>query len=659
VKKTLSILLKVIGGTVGLLLVLLLLAAVLLNTQSVQNKILRVATERLEEKLQTRVKIDDVSVNVFTQEINLKGLEVEDQQQRKMLELDLLSVSLNLRELMARKVTVSKADIEGVRAKLLKPKDGTANYQFVIDAFKKDKSAKKDSVQQDTVGKKKDPMTLDVHHFRLAKVEVLYNDNKVSLDEVTFDKGWLRKASGQLKGLQGQWEMVTKKGPQTAKFRLGNIHYAEKGDKHDVTVGDLHFAIDNHKPRKNAKKPKRGFFDVGHLDVTANMKMTIDYLAKDSVHAQMTEFVARDSVTGFNVKDFRFFVGATKKRAILRDITVQQESTVLKFDSASIVLPSKKEGRKFSFQTSVIKGKAQLKDISRPFAPVLKNFKMPLELSVVFSGTDTTLVFKDIDVHTPDKRLTIVANGGIQHLKKKEALDILFNVKKMTARGKVTQEIINQFTGKKLMMKQLEGLGDITYTGTVHIPYRREEFKGVIGTAAGKLDFFFAHNDDTHYVTGKVDTKNFQLGKVLSMKDIGNVGVNATFKVDIDKKRTALVRKKNGGGKAPIGDVKATVYEASYKGVKVKNLLVDIKSNGVLVEGNVSQQNKGLDWACDFSFTDMDKMSDLKVKPKMKLKLGNLFKKKDSGEKESKKNESGEKKESFFKRLFKKKKSQD
>jgi hypothetical protein len=86
---------------------------------------------------------------------------------------------------------------------------------------------------------------------------------------------------------------------------------------------------------------------------------------------------------------------------------------------------------------------------------------------------------------------------------------------------------------------------------------------------------------------------------------------------------------------------------------------VDIKSNGVLVEGNVSQQNKGLDWACDFSFTDMDKMSDLKVKPKMKLKLGNLFKKKDSGEKESKKNESGEKKESFFKRLFKKKKSKD
>jgi hypothetical protein len=55
----------------------------------------------------------------------------------------------------------------------------------------------------------------------------------------------------------------------------------------------------------------------------------------------------------------------------------------------------------------------------------------------------------------------------------------------------------------------------------------------------------------------------------------------------------------------------------------------------------------------------MDKMSDLKVKPKMKLKLGNLFKKKDSGEKESKKNESGEKKESFFKRLFKKKKSKD
>ena len=401
-----------------------------------------------------------------------------------------------------------------------------------------------------------------------------------------------------------------------------------------MEVGGLHFALDNHLPRKNTGKPNRGWFDVGHLDVTANLQLTINHIDKDSVNATLTKFVAKDSLTGFNVKDLHFTVGATKELAHLRNIVVQQENTVLQFDSATVVLPSKKEGRRFSFQTSLIKGKTLLKDISRPFAPVLKDFKMPLELSVLFSGTDTTLVFKDIDVHTPDKRLKIDAVGGIEHLNKKEDLDIHFHVNKMTAKGTVKQEIINQFPVKKMLMKQLEALGDISYVGDVHIPYRREEFKGVLGTAVGSLTFNFAINENTKYVEGQAETKSFQLGKVLKMKDIGAVGLKGNFKIDIDKGRTAQMRKQYGG-KLPIGKVNATVYEASYKGVKVKNLLVDIQSSGAQVNGDISQSNKGLDWACNFSFTDIDKPSNFKIKPKVKVKFKDLFKKK-SKEKSSK-----------------------
>ena len=98
----------------------------------------------------------------------------------------------------------------------------------------------------------------------------------------------------------------------------------------------------------------------------------------------------------------------------------------------------------------------------------------------------------------------------------------------------------------------------------------------------------------------------------------------------------------------PFGDVKSTIYEASYKKIKVKNLLVDIKSMGGYVEGSISQQNKGLDWACDFSFTDIDKMSNIKIKPKMKVKVfDNWFKKKpkdDAKDKKSKDKKSKDKK---------------
>jgi len=659
VNRIVSLTLKIIGGTVGGILLLFVIAAILLNTQIVQNKLLSVATQRLEEKLQTRVKIDEASVGVFTQEINLKGLEVDDQQQQKMLDLERLSVHLDLWALLSKKLVITKADVEGMNANLYQTEDSVANYQFILDAFKSDKP--KQEKPKEEAEKKKEPFTLDIHHAKLAKINVQFNENMVKLDELSYDNGWIGNPSGTLKGLEGKWEFQTKKGPQTAIFNLGSIQFNEDEGVYGLEIGTLHFVLDNHKPRKNTGKPHRGWFDVGHFDVTANLKLEIDYLSKDSVHAALTNFVAQDKQTGFNVKDLHFTAGVTKQKAMLKDIVVQQESTILKFDSASIVLPSKKEGRKFSFQTSLIKGKTQLKDISRPFAPVLRNFTMPLELSVLFSGTDSTLAFRNIEVHTPDQRLKINAIGDISGLRKKEDLKVHFHVNKMTAKGKVKQEIINQFKGKKMMTKQLDALGDLTLTGNIYVFYRHEAFDGNVKSAVGGLRFNFAIDENTKYLTGNAETKSLHLGQVLDMKDLGNVGFNGNFKVDIHKKRTARMRQQTGG-KLPFGEVNATVYEASYKKIKVKDLLVDIKSKGGLVEGSVSQQNKGLDWACDFSFTDIDKIEHIKVKPKVKVKFKDIFKKKDKKEKTSEdqkqvQDEEPKKKSGGFKlkNLFKKK----
>ena len=324
------------------------------------------------------------------------------------------------------------------------------------------------------------------------------------------------------------------------------------------------------------------------------------------------------------MKTLKFRAGINKQAAYLREITLQQENTVLNFDSATIVLPSKKEGRKFAFQTSRMTGTTILKDISRPFAPVLKNFTMPLELSLLFSGTDTTLVFKDVEVHSQDQRLTIHADGGITHLNVPQDLAVRFHVKDMLAKGDIKEEIISMFAGKKLMMKQLKNLGDLRYTGDFAILWKREEFQGNVGTAAGSLNFNFAIDENDKYITGSANTGRIHLGKVLEMKDVGDVALNANFKIDIHKERTAQMRKKYGG-KMPIGNVNAVVREASYKGVKIKNLNVAIQSNGGQIEGDINQENKGLDWACDFSISDIDKMSTLKVKPKVKVKMKEII----------------------------------
>ena len=613
--------LKIFGILAAVFVVILLGAALIFNSSSVQKKVLDNSTEMLAERLQTKVKIDSVSINLLTFDANLFGVDIEDQEHRKMLQVECLSVNLDVWGFFKGQVDITSAKLDGVKARLYKPKDGEANYQFVLDAFKSDKPKK---AKKEEEGKEKKKLALNVSNAEVSRIDVVFNEDTFALGNLSYVKRWSGSEEGFIRQLRGKIDYVTKKGPQTARLDVGEIAVLGKDDRREVKIDGLHFIIDNHLPRKNADKPKRGFFDAGHLDIHANMELMVNHLGKDTANISMTKFVAVDTITGFNVKTLKFRAGINKQAAYLREITLQQENTVLNFDSATIVLPSKKEGRKFAFQTSRMTGTTILKDISRPFAPVLKNFTMPLDLSLLFSGTDTTLVFKDVEVNSQDKRLTIHADGGITHLNVPQDLAVRFHVKDMLAKGDIKEEIISMFAGKKLMMKQLKNLGDLRYTGDFAILWKREEFQGNVGTAAGSLNFNFAIDENEKYITGSANTGRIHLGKVLEMKDVGDVALNANFKIDIHKERTAQMRKKYGG-KMPIGNVNAVVREASYKGVKIKNLNVAIKSNGGQIEGDINQENKGLDWACDFSISDIDKMSTLKVKPKVKVKMKEII----------------------------------
>ena len=655
-KKIIITLSKIVLGIVVLVAILLITAAILLNTQKVQDELAAYATEQLELELGTRVKIKHASVNVFTQKVNLEGLEVEDLEHRKMFEMGRLLVDVNLMNLIANNLVVEEVLLDDVKAKLYKPLDGPANYQFLIDAFKKDPKQKKEKKEQKD-STQKSAMTLDVNKVELKNIALTFNDtNQVSLESVTYENGWFGKHSGALKNLKGQWGFKKKKGPVTAKFAIGSIKYKGQNTVHHLNLGQVHFATDNHKPRKNHDRPKRGFFDVDHLDVDAQMDLTLDYISEDSLHAVMNHMEAKDSVTGFNLKKMHFDAGIMKERVHLQHIMIQQETTVLKFDSANVVLPSKKLGRKFSFETSRIKGQAQLRDISRPFAPVLKNFTMPLELDVLFSGTDTTLFFRDVHVYTPDKKLQIAAEGRILNLKEKEKLDVGFHIKEMKAQRGVPIQVINQFAVKKLMLNQLDALGTIYFTGDFAVLWKKEVFDGQLRTDAGALVFNFAIDENTKYVTGSVHSRKIKLGKVLNMDKLDDVGAQATFIVDIHKARTAMIRKKYGGGKLPIGEVKATVFEAGYGGFRLKNMQVEFASNGSQAEGFVSHSKSMMDWDCTFIVNDVDKKNNVKVKPKVKLKLGNLFKTKQQKEEDKKKAEAEKpKKDNLFRSIFKKK----
>lgn len=77
--------LRALGVLPGLIVLLLVVAFFVVNSNSFQQRMLDRAVTLLEEKLQTRVAIDSVNVDLWTLDAALFGLCIEDRQQRPML----------------------------------------------------------------------------------------------------------------------------------------------------------------------------------------------------------------------------------------------------------------------------------------------------------------------------------------------------------------------------------------------------------------------------------------------------------------------------------------------------------------------------------------------------------------------------------------------
>lgn len=567
--RTLKIILKTVAGIVVLAIVLVIGGVVLVNSKAFQQRVLRQATEMLSEKLQTTVKIDSIDIRFVQQQVRLYGVHVADQQQRPMLTIGQAGVDVDIREILGNKVVIENVALSNASALLIKPKGEPSNFQFVIDAFAKKPTAKPDTT---IAPKNKKKMEFHIHKVKLSDISIKYNDAHMYLEKA------------DIKGREAIF----------------------------LTEAQLRVTTDNQKPRKNAGKPKRGYFDAGHLDLVSKLRMEINATDKDTIRAELNHLEARDSISGIDIRDISTKIKMAGKQLWLSDVNIQQMQTTLHIDSAHIYLPNKKDSTMLSYNTGRITGTAYLKDISRAFAPVLNRFTLPLNLSLTMSGTDNTMSFKDVKVNTADKRLTIAATGNIKDLKSKENMNITFNVSRMYARSGIKEKIISMFPVKRMMMKQLHNLGNISYTGSFRIIRKEERFWGRLNTAAGSLQFLFWLDERNKYVVGNARSDNLDFGKVMELKNLGMISASAEFKIDISKPRTAVMRRQKGG-KLPIGNIKATVVDCSYKGIHVRNLDATVNSDGAVATGDIKQHGNYRDIRCSYSFTNTDEMHKLKV----------------------------------------------
>ena len=550
----------------------------MLNSASVQNRLLKNITILLTQRLGTKVEVDSIYLGLSTQHLHLYGLDIADQQQRPLLHVDTLTTNLSLWTLFRHPnrphLEITYASIAGLNANLCTDSvSGRANFQFLIDSLK---PKKKHHTER---------LTFQMERCQLRRIAVSYlNQPKNHFQHLLAD----------------------------------TINYQLKRQQHQLTLGGITYLTDNHKPHKRTGHPHRGYFDPGHLHLKASLRLLCDHLDKDSLHVTLQKFHACDSTSGIDIHDLRMQVAATKSHIRLSDVDIRLPHTTLNIPQADILPPQPADSLPLRYSTDTITGQTLLTDIAQPFAPILNKFTTPLHLSLRLSGQGDEMRFHDINVHTPDNRLNLKADGTLHNLLAARQLNLHFHVHPMHATNNVTRQIINHFPVKKFMMQQLKALGNITYNGDIHIAWRKETFGGRLHTRIGSLAFNFQLDENTKILTGNLKTDSVNLVPLTNLEHLGTTACQSRFTFDYSKERTAAIRRQMGG-KLPIGHVEAEIQKTKYKGIKIQNIHADIQSNGAIAQGNITLKGKRIDLLCAFTFTDTDSIQRLKYKPGIKL----------------------------------------
>ena len=590
--------------------ILVLITVIIANSSFVQDKLVGLVTDALSKELNTEVKIDHVKLNLLSMSASIEGIKLKDQQQRDMLKVGRIWGHMRVLALLRGEILLRKCEVDDINALLIKPKDGPANYQFLLASTKKEKQPK-DST-------KKSAFRFDLKDAVVNGIHVKYNDKEYDLSQAFYNH-WRGEHTITVHHLKADWQKQTKKALVKWHLDSGTLTASipdKNKEKIRVDIKGLELKSDCDLPRRNTGKPHHGAFDDRHFNLQADLGIDVVNIGKDSTQLKLTNGCVKDTIAGIDLTELKSDITISGKHITLTNAVVQQVTTRLEIPKGHILLPDKEKGTSLSYYADSIKGRVMLKDISQPFAPVLHKFSIPLNLSVSLDGNGDGMLFKDIHVNTDDNKLTINSMGMLRNLKDGHKLNLHFEVYEMKAKPGIKHKIINQFTVKKYMMTQIFAMGLIRYAGSFDILWKRQQFRGLLNTEKGDIDFNFELDGINKYVTGNVSTDSLKLGELFQLEKIGNIECSANFKIDISKTRTAVMRKQKGG-KLPIGHVDADIKKIGYRNINMKNIVANIESDGAIANGDVTLKGSLTDLVLQFSFTNTDEMHKMKIKPRL------------------------------------------
>lgn len=140
IKKTL----KILGFSIGGIIIFLLLVVLLLRTSIIQSYISKAVVSELSDKIHSKVRIGKIEYKLLN-DISIHDLYVEDQKKDTLLFINQIDAHFKFWKFFQNKIIFSSVELNRLYGNLIIDKDGHSNLEYIINAFKNPQ--KKDTTQ--------------------------------------------------------------------------------------------------------------------------------------------------------------------------------------------------------------------------------------------------------------------------------------------------------------------------------------------------------------------------------------------------------------------------------------------------------------------------------------------------------------------------------
>jgi hypothetical protein len=412
-------------------------------------------------------------------------------------------------------------------------------------------------------------------HFRFWK---LLSGN-FSFKSVSFD------------GLYGNLK-IDKKGHSNLDFIIKELQSNSKKPSnisYQINQFGLHNCTFRFTDQRQSTPSLKGIFNPGKLCFSQiNAEIILKKLKKDTLNAEINSLSAVEQ-SGFTLTNFSTKIAGTSHGVRIPFIDLRLPQSRINLEDISLKVDSLSDLKDFTnkvrIQAHILESNLALSDL-KCFVPEFSKTRGVATLSGIINGRVSNLRFQKMEIKY-GKTFRLNADLDINGLPNVADAFIYGKINELKVEKYDLQDIVSDFTHRPFLLpNELNQLGLVHYKGNITGFLGNLVVYGNLNTNLGSIstDILLQLENqlrDLKY-NGTIKTTNFQLGKLLASKQVGNV----SFQLNTQGSKKY---------EKPLqGIIDAKVPELQYNNYSYRDIQFKGKYDGTGFDGNIDVKDDNI-----------------------------------------------------------------